>query len=137
MSFGVACGIQPETGPVDPVWDRDACERCGMILSDRRFAAQLRYAHDPTVRHFDDLGCALLFWDERESAGSSPEEIWVRDRDADAWLDARRTRFLADPHTPMGYGFAALEEGPGAALDLESVHRRVRETEHERRRPRR
>ena len=72
MSVGVACGVRPETGPVDPAWDRDTCERCAMILSDRRFAAQLRYAQDRTVRHFDDLGCAIRSADGvvAKSAGS-------------------------------------------------------------------
>jgi hypothetical protein len=134
VSVGVACGVRPDTGPVEPAWDRDTCERCAMILSDRRFAAQLRYAQDPRVHHFDDLGCALLAWDEGEAAGQTLREIWVRDRERDAWLDARSARFLEDPHTPMGYGFAAVGAAREDALDLESVRRRVREFEHERRR---
>jgi hypothetical protein len=35
----------------------------------------------------------------------------------------------------MGYGFAAVGAGREDALDLESVRHRVREIEHERRRP--
>jgi hypothetical protein len=132
-SVGMACGMRPDTGPVDPAWDRDTCERCAMILSDRRFAAQLRYTQDPSVRHFDDLGCALLAWDEREAEGVVPQEVWVRDREGQSWLDARSTRFREDPHTPMGYGFAAVGAAHEGGLDLESVRRRVRELEHERR----
>ena len=135
VSVGVACGVRPDTGPVDPAWDRDTCERCAMILSDRRFAAQLRYAQDRTVRHFDDLGCALLFWDEREAAGEIPQEVWVRDREGQDWLDARGKHFVEDSHTPMGYGFAAVGAAREGALDFESVRRRVREIEHERRHP--
>ncbi len=38
-----ACSGDPGTGPKDVRWDRDACERCRMVLSDRNFSAQIRY----------------------------------------------------------------------------------------------
>ena len=38
----VGCSGEPETGPAKVTWDRDACERCRMVLSDRHHAAQVR-----------------------------------------------------------------------------------------------
>jgi len=38
-----ACSGESETGPVEVKWDQNNCERCRMMLSDRYFAAQIRY----------------------------------------------------------------------------------------------
>ena len=50
---------RPPEGPVDPAWSRTPCSHCGMLVSERAFAAQL---HTPAgeVRYFDDAGCLLL-----------------------------------------------------------------------------
>jgi copper chaperone NosL len=42
-------------------WDRETCVRCSMVISDRRFAAQLRGGPKNTVFKFDDIGC-FAFW---------------------------------------------------------------------------
>ncbi|MCP3984535.1 MAG: hypothetical protein GY723_09095, partial [bacterium] len=76
------CEARPTTGPIEPAWDRDACNHCRMTLSDRRFATQIRSASDGKVRHFDDPGCAAL-WSGKN--GSPDDEIWVRDADGDGW----------------------------------------------------
>ena len=127
-----ACGGEPTAGPVDPVWDRDGCERCRMTIGDRQFAAQVRMDHDGGVRHFDDLGCALLWLGDETAAGRAARESWVRDRGADRWLDATTARFAAGHRSPMAYGFAAVADGDH---DLEAVRRAVQAREDERRRP--
>ena len=48
-------------GMAEIKWDRDTCVRCSMVISDRRFAAELRGGPDNTVFKFDDPGC-LAFW---------------------------------------------------------------------------
>jgi copper chaperone NosL len=58
-----ACGSSgawPE-GMAEIKWDRDTCVRCSMVISDRRFAAELRGGEKNTVFKFDDIGCAV-FW---------------------------------------------------------------------------
>ena len=57
---GCKKGNWPE-GMVEIKWDRDTCVRCNMVISDRRFAAEMRGGPDNTVFKFDDPGC-LVFW---------------------------------------------------------------------------
>ncbi len=90
-------------------WDRDTDARCGMAISDRRFAAQIR---DPEYKvwKFDDVGCAVFWLTQRAFNEESPNvEFWVADYGNEGvWLDARRAHYLAGPRSPMGYQFAAL-----------------------------
>ena len=133
LATTLACSGSPPSGPVEPVWDRDACERCRMTLSDPRFAAQIRMAHDGRVRHFDDLGCALLWLDEERAGGREAREFFVHDTDGEGWLEADRAAFRSGQHTPMGFGFGASSGSPEGAT-LEEVAAAVRRMEDERRR---
>ncbi len=110
-----ACNREPLTGPVRVVWDRDTCERCKMIISDKRFAAQIR---DPSkrVHKFDDFGCAVFFLEHQQWAAQSTE-FWVPDMNGgERWLDARQAHYLGGKTTPMGYGFGALSTAAGAEV---------------------
>ena len=77
MVFLVAsCTGDPGTGPVEVKWDRDTCERCRMVLSDRFHSAQVRggpAGEKTKVYKFDDIGCAV---------------IWLEDK---TWKDEQRT----------------------------------------------
>jgi len=131
LALVLACSGDPGAGPVEPTWDRDTCERCRMVVSERAFAAQIRMQHDGHTRHFDDLGCALLWLDEAREAGQSESEIWVRDPAGSGWLDARSAGFVDGKRTPMGYGIGSAPDA--GSLDLEQAWLRVREKEDERR----
>jgi len=125
-----ACWRSPTTGPGELKWDRQTCERCQMVISERRHAAQTRTVGDRRVHSFDDLGCALLWLDEQGLlAGAPEEEIWVRDQAGAQWVDAHGAHFESGQLTPMQYGWATASEG--AALSV--VHERVREAERQRR----
>lgn len=123
----LACGPGADTGPAELAWDRDACERCRMAISDRHFAAQVRLEGVRAAHVFDDLGCALLWIDASDAAA---REIWVRSPDGTAWLDAREARYVGERHTPMSYGFGTVAEG---GEGLASVWDAVRKREDERR----
>lgn len=136
LSWALACGSGPATGPVEPHWNRDVCERCNMALSDRRYAAQLRDA-EGQVHFFDDIGCALLWSDEQLGGEARPSEFWVRDRSGQRWIDAFRARYRPGEQTPMDFGFGAVEEAMPGDLDLDALRRSVRKSELERRDARR
>jgi len=54
-----ACSRKPETGPVPIRWDQETCARCGMAISDRHYAAEVRggpEADRTRVWKFDDIG---------------------------------------------------------------------------------
>ena len=105
-SLLTACGPDdPNTGPVEVKWDRDPCERCNMVLSDRHYAAQIR---DPQkVPHkFDDFGCAIIVMRDK----GWPEdqiEFWVTDFKTGQWINAFKARYFGGKMTPMGYGLGA------------------------------
>lgn len=129
----VACGREPATGPARVTWDRDACERCRMVISDRAFAAQVRDA-DGHVHRFDDPGCATLWLDEHPERGA-PREVWVRELTGDAWIDAREAHFVRAPHSPMGYDHGAQRARSPEALDFAQLREAVRMLEDERQSP--
>ena len=107
-------------GVVEIKWDRDTCARCNMIISDPRFAAQLRggpSSEKQTSFKFDDIGC-LVFW-LRDKAAQYPwmadaaTRLWAADsanpREV-VWLDARQAHYVVGGHSPMGYNFAAVRD---------------------------
>ncbi|HNQ57583.1 MAG: hypothetical protein DPW12_01795 [Rhodocyclaceae bacterium] len=124
------CGEQrrwPE-GMAEIKWDRDTCARCNMVISDPRFAAQLRGGEKNTAFKFDDIGC-LVFW-LRDKAAQFPwmaqeaTRFWVADStdpSGGSWLDARQAHYLAGRLSPMGYNFAAVRDAASGALTFEAM----------------
>ena len=102
-------------GPEEPVWGKQACAHCAMIVGDKRYAAQVVLGGERS--HFDDVGCMIAFVEKR---GSRPERAWVRDEAHDGWLESERARYRRGAKTPMDYGFAASTDGP---LSFEDVSR--------------
>lgn len=120
-------------GMAEIKWDRDTCARCSMVISDRRFAAQLRGGPDNAVFKFDDVGC-LIFW-QKEQAEQYPwlqdpaTRIWVADftsksREEMRWLDPKRAYFVTRT-SPMGYNFAAVSAPLAGALDFTDTRQHV------------
>ncbi len=126
----LACSQGPTTGPGEVHWDRQTCEGCQMVISERRHAVQTRTPGDHATHAFDDLGCALLWLDEQGlTQNEPPVEVWVRDAKGKEWISAETTRFEAGLPTPMAYGFAAAEQG----ISLEEVHEQIRAAKQSRR----
>ena len=129
-----ACG-RHETWPegMRPiVWDRDTCVRCNMVISDRRFAVEMRGGPKDITFKFDDIGCAM-FW-LRDKAKDYPwitdaaTRLWVADlankgNDV-AWLDARAAQYVSKT-SPMGYNFAASAHGQAGAVDFQTMREHV------------
>ena len=112
----LAC--EDTSSPVDPVWGKQACASCTMIVSEPRFAAQLA-TEEGTRLFFDDPGC-MAAW-VREHGGKA-RRMWVR-TGAGTWVDARTARFARGQRSPMNFGFAALEGGDQEWADVEAVAR--------------
>ncbi|MCW8853146.1 MAG: protein NosL, partial [Gammaproteobacteria bacterium] len=70
---------ETSTGPVEVKWDRDVCERCRMMLSDRYHAAQIRGGEKSKVYKFDDIGGAILWLQNKDWKDNETTEIWVND----------------------------------------------------------
>ncbi|MBI4755848.1 MAG: hypothetical protein HY778_10655 [Betaproteobacteria bacterium] len=113
-------------------WDRDTCVRCNMVISDRRFAAEMRGGPKETVFKFDDIGCAV-FW-QRDKAADHPwmreagTRLWVADVGSRGnevkWLDARTAQYIAKT-SPMGYNFGAVAHPQAGAFDFQTMSEHV------------
>lgn len=110
----VAC--RGEAGPRDPVWGKQACAHCNMLVSAPRYAAQALSQREERL-FFDDVGCLASYLAEHPGASKA----WVRDT-AGRWLETSQARFRSDARTPMDFGFVVDAAGP---LDFEGVAKRV------------
>lgn len=120
-----ACSREPSNGPVDIKWDRDVDPRCGMVISDKRFAVQVR---DPNrrVTKFDDIGCALFWLMAQTFSEQTPNvEIWVVDYRNGAWIDARQAHYLEGKKSPMGYHYAALATSETGTVPYQEMRKRI------------
>ena len=104
--------------PAEPVWGKQPCAHCAMVIGDRKYAAQL-VAEDGTRTHFDDVGCMIAYIHSQKTVVL---RSWVRAEDSDAWLEAERARYHAGARTPMDYGFGATATG---SLGFEQVRQQV------------
>ena len=129
-----ACGGKgdwPE-GMQEIKWDRDTCVRCSMVISDRRFAAEMRGGPKNTVFKFDDIGCAV-FW-LRDKAANYPwivepaTRLWVADVNNRGnelrWHDARKAHYFGKV-SPMGYNFGAVALPQAGSTDYADMSRHV------------
>ena len=128
-----ACSADPGSGPAEVKWDRTACERCRMVLSDRHFAAQVRYLpagkQRSKVVQFDDIGCATLWLQDKPWKDDPQTQIWVADHRNGAWINARTASYVKDKLTPMEYGLGAQSDPAPEALDFEQAKAHVVEVE--------
>jgi hypothetical protein len=118
VALGSACQSASD-GPKDPVWGKQACSSCAMLVSDPHFAAQIL---TPAGDHlyFDDVGCMASFLARRKV---SPSRAWVRDADGN-WLTTELAHFSKGAKTPMDFGFEVSATGE---LSWDAVQAAVRE----------
>lgn len=102
LLLSIAClnGTQPS----EPVWGKEPCAHCMMLLSERAPAAQLVLANG-TRKFFDDVGCLVSYVDQERV---TPRAQWVHL--GDGWVRAEQAHF-APAHTPMDFGFVGAAEG--------------------------
>lgn len=102
-------GCGEAKGPEAIAWERDACEHCRMIISERQFPAELRGGAKKRLYKFDDVGCAVHWAKKQGWAEADIAEFWVMNYDdGKTWLEARQAQFLVNVRSPMNYNFAAV-----------------------------
>ena len=116
------CG-GPADGPPRIEIDRTACAHCGMLVSERAYAAAYRRGADE-AKVFDDIGCLLAA--VRREPEAHGLRFWFHDAPTAAWIDGREAVFVASPgvRTPMGGGLAAYRDAQ-AARDATAAHQGV------------
>jgi len=106
LSF-TGCEKKSTTAVAEVHWDRDMCARCVMVVSDRVNTVQVRNPDTGKTYMFDDLGCAVLWFEEENVGWKDKAVIWINDNQTGKWINARTAFYDADNITPMDYGFAA------------------------------
>jgi hypothetical protein len=111
---------RPIDGPSPVAWDREACAHCRMLVSEKRFAAQIVEGH--RALHFDDPGC---LFEHLRAAGEPRGKLWFHHLSEDRWLAGDQVGFVAASPTPMGYGLGAVDAGAPGALSLAEARRKA------------
>jgi hypothetical protein len=109
-------------------WDRDTCVVCNMVISDRRFAGEMRGGPKNTVFKFDDPGCIALWLHDKADKfpwiKEAATKIWVADSNVRGnemrWLDARGAQYAAK-FSPMGYNFGAVAYAQPGSVDFPTM----------------
>ncbi len=114
------------------IWDRDTCVVCNMVISDRRFAGELRGGPKNTVFKFDDPGCVALWLHDK--IGQHPwmkepgTKLWLADvtsRGNDVvWLDGWKAHFITRT-SPMGFNFGAVAHPQAGSVDFQTMAEHV------------
>lgn len=108
--FFTACDSTLDTGVKELKFDREVCERCKMIISDRNYAVQIVNKVDGKRYYYDDIGCAILWFKENQLAWEEDAVIYVTDAKTGKWIDAKKAFWTYGAVTPMNFGFSAFEE---------------------------
>jgi copper chaperone NosL len=108
-----ACGAEA-AGPPHLEEDRTACAHCGMLVSERLFAAAYR-APGGEARVFDDIRCLLKA--VRKESSQANLEFWFHDAETLEWIEGTRAVIVHAPslNTPMGGGMVAFATRAAAA----------------------
>ncbi len=116
-------------GPLPVAFDREACARCRMLVSEPAFAAQLQTA-DGRILVFDDPAELLLTVAEQK-----PEvhAAWFHHLREERWIPGDRVVFVPVDTSPMGFGLGAVERGEEPdAMSWDEALARARAIEAER-----
>ncbi|MCK4874722.1 MAG: nitrous oxide reductase accessory protein NosL [Sulfurimonas sp.] len=105
----LGCQEKVERGASKIHWDRDMCDRCVMVISDRKNTVQLKDSTTGKVYKFDDIGCMAIWFRDEQIAFKDSAAIWVTDVKTGEWIDARAAFYTTGNLTPMAFGFSAYK----------------------------
>ncbi len=106
LFFG-GCKEKDTKSPVKIHWDRDMCQRCKMVVSDRKNSAEVRDVKSGKTYMFDDIGCAILWFKQETDLKEQDCMVYITDVNTGEFIDAKSAYYTTDNITPMAYGFSA------------------------------
>ena len=110
-----ACTL-PE-GPQPIAWDHEACTNCRMHIGEPNYAVQIQ-TRDGRILNFDDPGCSFEY---RRKNKFDVHAIWYHHARENRWISEKNVAFSANQNTPMGFGWAAVDQGEPSALSLREI----------------
>lgn len=122
MVWAVACAARA-VAPPTIVMDRSACTKCGMLISERAYAAAIRWP-DGRDQVFDDIGCLVAAVRHTPAPGA---QYWFHDAVSGEWITGASPIFVvsSELRTPMGGGIAAYLDQATAEREAIRVRGRV------------
>lgn len=106
----VSCGGKKASGAEPPAikLGRDTCDRCGMVISEERFASGI----------VEESGQALIFDDPGEMVATIQEQgengrrSWVHGSPSMKWMNAEDAFYAVtrEAQTPMGTGVVPFDD---------------------------
>lgn len=117
-----------QTGPIEITLDRDSCERCQMVISDKHFATQVRGGPKNKIFLFDDIGCAVTWLNKQPWVDNA--KIWVADYKTGVLLDAYTANYVPEQITPMAFGFGATSEPVVGSIDFNTLKSKLQKNMH-------
>lgn len=98
--------------PPEIRYDHEACDHCGMLISDPAFSAALT-TPDGDVLGFDDPGCLFRYVMDHPAPYA---HMWFHD--GTTWLMESQVAFTTGAVTPMGSGLKAVVAGTPGGLSV-------------------
>ena len=91
--------------PTEPIWEREGCANCRMVLSEKRYAVQ-RILNSGETHFYDDINCAL-----KHKHSDDDGKLFVRPYGDEKWISAEKVNYQSGLRTPMNSGYGALKTG--------------------------
>ena len=91
-------------------WDRDMCEQCKMVISERKYAVEVVNPNNGKAYKFDDLGCAIEWLRDNKISWEKEAKIYITDKISGRFIDAKNALYDVNSRTPMDYGFGAYSK---------------------------
>ncbi len=121
-----ACEKAGESGAHAVHFDRDMCEECKMVISDRHYAAQIVDTRQEKAYMFDDIGCLVLWMDENPLDWFDSARIYVADSKSAEFIDAKTAYWTLGATTPMDFGLSASKTKPETkVLSFEEARKEI------------
>lgn len=122
LSAGLAGCSKSAEGTEEIHYGRESCAKCGMIISDPHFAAEIRGGPDRQLKKFDDAGCAVNWLEAQEWRADSTTAFWVMDADTgQSWLMAKTAWYKPGAMSPMNYGYSAHPQKQDQMVDFDTM----------------
>lgn len=107
----MACSSGPPQPALLDTRGAETCRWCRMVISDRRFAAQIvANGYDPIF--FDDIGCLVSYLKKGDNV--PPKAVaYVADYQQEGWVAVREAEYFRCPSfaTPMNSELIATRPG--------------------------
>ncbi len=110
MLLIASCSRDPQSIDIG----HDACAQCKMIISDRRFGAEL-ITTKGKIYKFDSIECLANYVQNKET--SDHHDLWVINYNKpERWIDATKATYLQSEKisSPMGKNLSAFENNKEA-----------------------